>query len=514
MKILTFFSILLLVIGFSVKLSAQEIVFAQDYVYKNSAFSKKLMGAYVLEDTITDEKLIILSGGKSVNFYYTDAKWKLIKTFEQTFLKNSAFTSDNFKVIGYHHNENVWDLILQNSETFTAERVDMSKGIYGIAGNVFEDKKPDWTSHNFSDDKSSYCLYPNSKGNFTLVSIDDQLNIKSFPVDLSSQLPIKETRKLDPLIEIFGKLNEIDTLTAQSIVFTHNRVQFYMQSKTFTFLIAFENEPYSEMMVFDKETGKRIKTEIFSTKALLQESAKSEKVNNNALLYNGYLWMITTGKNGGVLAVFDSESKKLLQSITYQENNAPAESVYGPVMYKMLPGGENAKQEFTSVKDKLEEIDMATFCRDMYKEVPSIYIIPISENEYAVNIASYALVYTMAPESSTGGAIRSSTTYNYNPGIYESSAIGFIVTKPDLKFNSKKMGFNEINRTNANNRYIQIKPNYLTSKEQPEYKNSKAYVIKEQIASFKIYTIYYFDNQLKIAAKSTPMDLSKMNTFK
>lgn len=511
MKSLAIYFSFFLIIVFSTRVFSQEIVFSQDYTYKNNISSKKLMGAFVVEDTITDEKLIILSGSKTVNFYYVDNNWKLLKTFEQSFIKNSAFTTDNFNVVSYNHKAMTWNLIVENVATYTAEKIDMEAGKYAVAGTVFEDKKPNWLSYSFTDGNRSYNLYLNNSNGFSLACIDEQLGIKTYPVDLSSQLPVKKERKLNPADDIFGKLEEIDTLTSQSVIFTQKKVKLYIQPKTFVFVVASDEEPYAEMMEFDKQTGKRLRSELFSTSELLD--LKSEKVNTNALLYDGKLWMITAHKKGGVLAAFDAESKKLIKSITYNDETAPKNTVYGPVMYKMLPEKVNAREEFKGVKDKLEDINMATFCKDMYKERPCIYITPINEKEYVVNIASYALVYTMAPQTGVGEQIRG-TTYNYNPGIYESSALGFSINKSDFQFKDAKYTYNDINRTNAGNRYSKIKPNYETNNNNPEYKNRKAYVIKEQTASFKIYTIYYFEKKFKVSAKSTPIDLSKINSLK
>jgi hypothetical protein len=70
---------------------AQKIVFAQDYHYKNNAFSKKLMSSYIFEDSVSKEKLILLSGSKTINFYVVNDNFKLQKAFEVDMNKKSAF---------------------------------------------------------------------------------------------------------------------------------------------------------------------------------------------------------------------------------------------------------------------------------------------------------------------------------------------------------------------------------------------------------------------------------------
>jgi hypothetical protein len=73
-------------------------------------FSKKMMGAYIVEDKILNERLIIYSGAKTVIFYYTDSKWKVKKMTELPFEKKGAFSSDDFKVFSFSHKGNIWNM--------------------------------------------------------------------------------------------------------------------------------------------------------------------------------------------------------------------------------------------------------------------------------------------------------------------------------------------------------------------------------------------------------------------
>jgi hypothetical protein len=473
----------------------QKIVFAQDCSYKNNPFSKKLMGSFIVEDTISDERLIIYSGAKTVNFYQTDNKWKVKKMIELPFEKKSAFSTDNFTVVSSNHNNNVWNLIVKISgDIYTAERIDMDAGTCTVAGTVFEDKKANWYGQSYTDGNTSYNIYVNRSDGFTLASIDANHTIKTFPVDFSSQLPVNKENKLNAIKDIYSRIEEINNSRSQSLYFTRRKNQFYIQPKTFCLLVS-DEEPYTEMMVFDKQTGKRVRTELFSTESLLPANVKTDKVNTNALLYDGKLWMVTAYRSGGVIAAFDVETKKLIKSVTYDENNLPLNAAYGPVLYKMRPDVRN------SVSEKLSEINMQNYCKEMYKERPCIYIIPLNDNEYAVNIASYALDTYLAPTSATGDRIRGGSTFYSDPTIYNSAALGLIVNKSTAEIQSRKSSFNEINQTAAGKSYSRIEMDYKGNDDEPEYRNKRSYVMNTQRIRDKVYTIYYYDNQLKVSAK-------------
>ncbi len=484
---------------------SQKIVFAQDCPYKNNMFSQKKMGAYIVEDTILNEKLIIFSGAKTVNFYHTDGKWKVIKMIEVPFHKKSAFSEDEFKVVSFSHKKDVWNLIVKNrNDSYTAERVDMAAGTYSVAGNVFEDKKPNWYSQAYTDGNSSYNLYVNRSGGLTLSTIDANLAIRSFPVNFQTQLPVNRTTKLDPVKEVYAALEEINEISCHTVFFTRRKNQFYIQPKTFSLVISGE-EPYTELIVFDKYTGKRIKTELFSTGSLLPADSKNEKVNTNALLYDNKLWMITAYRNGGVLAVFDIETKQLLRSITYDETNPPANAAYGPVLYKMRPDAKHLAEE------KLSTIHMSQFCKELFKERPCIYVIPFNDQEYAVSIASYAIDTYLAPTSATGDRIRGGSTYYSNPAIYNSATIGFIFNQSTGEIQNRKSSFNELNQKETGTTYGRIEEEYPVTGAVRESSDRRAYLIREQAARYKMYTIYYYEKQLKISVINTSMDLSKFD---
>ena len=79
---------------------SQKLLFAQDYHFQNKITSSKLMGSEIVEDSITHERLVVLSGGKSITFYLINESWKLVKTFDAPLDKKSAFSNDMFTVNG------------------------------------------------------------------------------------------------------------------------------------------------------------------------------------------------------------------------------------------------------------------------------------------------------------------------------------------------------------------------------------------------------------------------------
>jgi len=157
---------------------------------------------------------------------------------------------------------------------------------------------------------------------------------------------------------------------------------------------------------------------------------------------------------------------------------------------------------------------MQAFCKELYKERPCIYVIPVNDHEYAVNIASYAIDTYLAPTSATGDRIRGGATYYSNPSIYNSASIGFIVTKSTVEIQNRKSSFNEINQKETGKTYGRIEEEYKNTGAERESSDKRAYVIREQASSYKMYTIYYYEKQLKISVINTAMDLSKFEELK
>lgn len=479
---------------------AQKIVFAQDYHYKNNAFSKKLMSSYIFEDSVSKEKLILLSGSKTINFYVVNDNFKLQKAFEVDMNKKSAFWNDNFKIDGFSHQGDKWVIIAGDYGDYAAEIVDTRAGTLSIAGKVYEDKDPKFLGEGFSDGVNNYNMYPNRSGSISIANIDGNAGVKTINIDLITQIPLKKNRKYTAK-ELFESSEMIDSLTNQIIYFTRSKVQFYPKASTFLFGVA-EYDPAVELISFDKISGKKISSELYSVEELLPASAKGEKLNTAFLVYDEKVWVYSGSKNAGVLAAFDIKSKKVLYSKVFDEKMDIATFGYGPVEYKAVPSTGKIFSGESYIKEKVEDISANKYLSELWKGDLGIYVHPVNENEYVVSVGSYNMTSYMASNS----ANRDNVPQLYDYRIYESSVAGIVFNKASFSATGKKTTYNDVNYSKADSKYSIVKAD--KDEEDPEFKNRKAYLIRQQPIKNRMYSMYYFEDQFKIAEKILPFDLS------
>lgn len=482
---------------------SQKIIFAQDYHYKNNAFSKKLMSSYIFEDSLTKERLVLLSGSKTINFYLVNESWKLQKGFEVDMNKKSAFWNDNFKINGFSHSGDKWIIIVGDYGEYTAEVVDTKAGTHAIAGKVFEDKDPKYFGEYFSDDNKNYNIYPTRSGGIAISHIDGNAGIKTMNIDLSTQLPLKRSKKYTPK-EIFDNFEEIDTLRCQMIYSTRSKVHFYKLPAAFVFGIVSE-DPVAELIFFDKVSGKKIKNELFSVESLLPESVKNDKLNTAMLVYNNMVWVYSGNKNTAVLAAFDINTKKQVYSKLFDEKMDISAFGYGPVEYKSSPSTGKIFSGESYIKEKVENTSANKYLSELWKGDLGIYSHALNENEFIISVGSYNMISYM----SSNAANRSEYVPQlYDPRIYESSVAGLVFKKNDFTVSDKKTTYNEVNFSKADKNYSIVKVEKDVS--DPEYNEKRSYVIKQQPIKNRMYTIYYYENQFKIAEKIFPMDINAL----
>lgn len=481
---------------------SQKIIFAQDYHYKNNAFSKKLMGSYIFEDSVTKERLVLLSGSKTINFYLVNEAWKLQKGFEVEMNKKSAFWNDYFKVNGFSHAGDKWIIIVGDNGDYTAEVVDTKAGTHSIAGKVFEDKDPKYFGHDFSDAGKNYNMYPNRSGGITISRIDGDAGVQTMNIDLSTQLPLNKSKKFSSK-ELFESLKEIDTLSSQLAYFTRSKVQFYKTPEAFVFAIA-SYDPVVEILFFDKSNGKRIRSELYSVEDLLPASAKNSKLNTAVLLYDNKVWVYSGDKNASVLAAFDVNTKKVLFSKQFDEKMDAGSFSYGPVQYKASPSAGKIFSGESYIKEKVEDISANMYLSELWKGDLAVYAHALNENEYVITVGSYYMVGYMA----SNAANRDNVPLLYDPRIYESCAAGLAFNKTNFSASAKKTTYNEINFSKATSNYSLVKVE--KDVENPEYNEKKAYIIKQQPIKNCMYTMYYYEDQFKITQKIFPFDIQAM----
>jgi len=493
----------IIVIIYSKTAVAQKIIFAQDYHYKNNAFSKKLMGSFIFEDSITKERLVLLSGSKTMNFYLVNDTWKLQKGFEVDMNKKSAFWNDNFNVNGFSHAGSKWIIIVGDYGDYTAEVVDTKAGTHVIAGKVFQDKDPKYFGEDFSDGDKNYNIYPTRSGGIAISRIDENAVIQTMSIDLATQLPLKKSKKFSPK-ELFESLKQIDTLANQQIYYTRSKVQFYKTPAAFVFAIANAEDPAVELNFYDKISGKKIKTDLFSVEELLPAPAKDAKLNTAMLIYDNKVWVYSGSKNAAVLAAFDIDTKKVVYSKQFDEKMDISMFNYGPVEYKAAPSTGKIFSGESYIKEKVEDIGANKYLSELWKGDLGLYVHALNENEYVISVGSYNMVSFMS--SSAGNRDVPQMT---DPRIYESSVAGLVFEKNNFKASAKKTTYNEVNFSKASSRYGAVKMEKDAGTD-PEYNEKRAYIIRQQPIKNSMYTMYYYEEQFKITEKIFPFNIQAM----
>jgi hypothetical protein len=480
---------------------SQKIVFTHPYKFKNNAFSKKLMSGTILEDSASNERLIILSGNKTLNFYLVDNNWKLLKTFESPTPKNSAFNNDNFDIVNYSRGPDRWIIITGNYTEFNAETVDTKEGKHAVAGAVFQDKDKNYFGKTIYDGKRTFNMYPNRSGNITVAVVDENSTIKNYPVDLSSQLPLKKDKKLAAR-DIYHMFDEIDTLTSQQLYMVRRKVHFYNTPSSFLFTVSHE-EPVTEVIYFDRGNWKKQKSELFSVEELLPANARGNTLNTSSLIHDNKLFVYSAYKEGGVLGVFDINSKKLVYSLKIDNATPKSSFAYGPVMYKASPSSGKIFSGEYNVKDKVEDIGMDDYNKELSKRDIGIYVHHYNANEYAVSIGSFSMLTIQNP----GSANRVMSTTS-DPSVYESAVLGLVFKRGEAAPIARKTDYNEVHYRNMESNAAPKTEKKVM--QQPEFSdNRKAFIMKEQVIKNKVYTLYYLDENFKIFEKVTSFDLSK-----
>ncbi len=482
---------------------SQKIVFQQPYTFKNNVFSKKLMSGHIFEDSATNERLIALSGNKVLNFYLVNNDWKLLKTFEAATPKNSTFNNDNFEVGSFTHKGDRWTLITGSNTEFNAEVVDTKDQTFVVAGAIFQDKDKKYFSKTLYDGKRFFSVYPNRSGSITVGGIDETGAVKNFPLDLSTQLPLKKSKKFTPK-DIWEMFEDIDTISSQMIYLTRKKVHFYKNTDSYIFTVS-DTEPVTEVNYFDRNSWKKIRSEVFSVEELVPAAEKNSTLNTSSLIFDKKLWMFTAYKDGAVLGVFDIENKKLVYSLKLDGSTPETVFAYGPVMYKSAPAAGKIFSGTYEVKEKVEPISVKDYIRELGKRDIALYLHHFNENEYAVSLGSYSMMSFQTP----GAPIRDIPSSMSNPSVYESAVAGLVFKKNDVNPVARKTSFNEVNFSNATTKYTVQKIEKKGPMQQPEFSgNRKAYVMKEQVIKNRVYTLYYLDEMFKIFEKVTAFDLS------
>ena len=341
--------------------SAQKIVFSEPYKLNNNVFSKKLLSAKIVEDSNTKNRALLVSGMKEAFFYFFDVKWKLLQRFSQSFEKKSALKNDYFSVIQNNRNGSSWDFILKNGMSYTREQVDFGGSKHTVGESIMEDMNENYRETVFADEKNNYIMYLNKGNEIKINSFNKDFSAKNFTLQVSAQLPLRKSEKYNAK-KLFEQMEEMDSVLSASAYFTRRKVHFYPLKEAFALLVAMD-EPVAELSFYNKQTGAKIKSDLFSVEEYLAPEDRKKEFNTCALLFHNMVYVLAAHKNGGVFAVFDAATKKNLYHLTYSDKDNNTAFNYPPVTYETLPGTIN----LSKLTEKAEDINMNRFCTEMCK---------------------------------------------------------------------------------------------------------------------------------------------------
>jgi hypothetical protein len=472
----------LLVFLFSISVSAQKIVYSEPYDLKNNPFDSKLLSGKILEDSVSKNRLMIISGMKDISFYLMDSNWKLVKKFNKPLSNETVLKSDFFKILKYKYDQQKWVFIGQNFDRYTRETVDFSSQTHLVQTNILSDLAG--IQLNFTDGEAHNLLYYTKDKDIRVAGFGEDLKPKPVLLKISTGLPLSKSAKFKNE-DIYNNIEIITGYKSSDPFFTRRKSHFYILKDAYALLL-FSDEPVAELTWYDKQTGKAIKSRLFSVEELLGKDAKKD-FNTAALLYEGKVYVLTAFKSGGVFAAFDAETVNKIYSQVYSEKDENTVFSYGPVTYETLPGTIS-----TSVlKEKLDDISMDKFCKEMYKHSCAVTAKKTAKYGLLVTLANYEPKELAAATSHLRSGLNTMTS----PDWYESTSAGLLFDPATMALSKKKIGWNEANKSEATNQYKKVKP---ARTGYAEYSDKKAFFIALEFIQDRSYVIYYFNGQLKV----------------
>lgn len=467
---------------------AQKIVFADEFNTKNIS-AESAGGARIVEDSLTKEKVFIYTGKKEIIFYHLDASWKTLHKLSKDPNKESQFSETDFSVLRSSHDKDRWSFIVRSIHGYSKETVDFAAGTHSVDRKLIDDIAKNYREELFVDGSDTYILYLNKSNELNLTSFTSDLTTSTTRLDLSSALPVGKSKKYTAA-ELYNQVGNIDSIGMTSPYFTRRKVHFYVHPDKYSILIS-GDEPVVELNQYDKKTGKRIRSQLYS----VEESMKGEKsCNTAALLFGNKVHVLAAAKNGGVYAVFDADTKKSVYQYAYNDKDKGPFN-YGPVTYETLPGVTST----AVLKEKVEDITMDKFCSEMFRHSCAITARYIDGGNMLVTLANYDAKELAAATSTLRVGMNTMTSSMW----YVSTSIGFIFDPVSLQVSPNKTTWNEINKSNASGSYSRVEPP-ASPDANAEYNDKKSYVIKTQFIGNRRYTIYFTvigGKQLKIHEK-------------
>lgn len=472
---------------------SQKIVYKNPFTIRNNMFSKKLMSSWILFDSVSGQKLLMVSGIKNLHFYVIDKNWKTVKQFDHAFVKGSNLSSDGFKVNHFSKKGDNWTFASSGGFfNFALENVDAAAGNLVVKQKMLEDIDKQFVETNFRDEGKNYTMYLSKEDNSSiqLASYNDDLKIQTVRLRTESQLPLKKSKKFMAK-EQYEYMQQMDSIMSSSFFFTRRKVHLYSFPGKFAISVVNE-EPVAELTYYDKQTGRKLRSDLFSLESLVPEKDRNS-CNASFLLYDNKAWVLAAYKTGGVLGVFDLETKKLLYNFQYDSKTNPSAFNYAPVMYETAPGNFNITG---GAKEKITDLRMEKFCKELYGHSSGIAIKPFKDG-YIVMLGNYDMKDLIAPTS----GMRSTPNRMSSPLFFVSSSAGLLFKKDALVQSEQKTTINEVYNDDVSKKYAKVFDKSLLVDN--EYDDSKAFIMGHQMEGSTLYIVYYFDGQVKIAERKS-----------
>ena len=466
---------------FSLSLSAQKIVFAEAYDIKNNPFDSKLPNAKILEDSVSRNRLMIVSGGKDITFYLMDPNWKLLKKFSKPFSKETVLKDNFFKILKFSGSSDKWIFIGSDYARFTRETVDFAAQTHLVQPDILPDQQG--IARFFTDENANYIMYYTKGKDIRIAGFNEELKPKTIMLMISTNLPAGKSSKYGN-DDIYNSLELMNEAFADDAYYTRKKAHFYVLKNAYALLL-FGDEPLAELSLFDKTTGRRIKSKLYSVEDLV--GVKAKDFNAAGLLFRDKLYVLAAHKSGGVLAAFDTATGKVAFSKNYSEKD-DLDFSYGPVMYETLPGTFST----AVLKEKVEPISMDKFSKEMYKHSCAITA-KETKNGVVISLANFDQKVLAAATAPSRISMNTMTSGDW----YKSAAAGILFEPGTLTPSKKKINWNELNKSEATGSYSKVKP-VSGGGGVDETDSKKAYTMKVQFIEDRSYVIYYFEGQLKV----------------
>lgn len=477
----------ILLLAGSLTAHAQKIVFRDDFNTRNLT-AESAGHARIVEDSATMEKVLIYSGKKEIIFYWVDAKWKLLSKLAVSTGRESMFRDDAFSILRMAHDKSRWTFVVRTVYGYTKETVDFTAQTLTLDGKYVEDIAKNYMEELFTDGKDKYVMYLNKSKEINITSFLENFTVKNVKLQLSSELPAGKSKKYSPE-DLYNLVESIDSITMGIAYFTRKKVHFYVQPARYAVLVA-NDEPVAELSYYDKQAGRKLKGRIFSVADLLPKGTGDKNFNTAALLYDNKVHILAAYKTGGVYAVFDAESDKLLYHLVYNEKDREKPFSYGPVTYETLPGATST----AVLREKVEEISMDKFCTEMFKHSCAITVRPLKDGKTLIALANYDLKEVAAATSSMRSGINTMSSAAW----FVSTSAGIIFEAGAMQPSTVKTTWNEVNKSDAGDAYKRVDKPDAPDNPAAEFNDRGSYILKKQYIRNRRYVIYYNDREIKV----------------